>query len=36
MENRVHPVGRRGGRGVHMWARTDLDAFLRGDPPATL
>lgn len=34
MEGRVRPAGRRGGRGSYMWAREELDRFLRGDPPS--
>src|SRR5580704_10144292 len=36
LEHRVVPYGRRGGRGTWIWRREDLDAFLRGDPPATV
>jgi hypothetical protein len=31
LEGRVRPAGRRGGRGTWMWAREELDRFLRGN-----
>src|SRR5829696_5907175 len=36
LEDRVRPVGRRGGKGTWMWSREDLDGFLRGKSPATV
>jgi len=33
-EGRLLPVGRRGGTGTWVWAVTDLDRFMRGEPPS--
>ena len=33
-EGRLQPAGRRGGNGPWMWAREELDRYLRGEPPA--
>ena len=32
LESRIAPAGRRGGSGTWVWAREDLDRFLRGAP----
>jgi hypothetical protein len=32
LEGRIAPAGRRGGSGTWVWAREDLDRFLRGAP----
>lgn len=33
LEGRIYPVGRRGGRGTHVWLVVDLVRFMRGLPP---
>ena len=33
LEGRIHPVGRRGGRGTQVWLVADLQRFMRGLPP---
>jgi hypothetical protein len=35
-DGRLHPIGRRGGRGTHLFTIAELDRFARGDPPATV
>lgn len=36
LEGRIVPAGRRGGTGTWMWAREELDRFLRGEAPAKM
>ena len=33
IEGRIHPVGRRGGRGTLVWEVRALERFMRGLPP---
>jgi len=35
-DGRLRPIGRRGGRGTHLFTIAELDRFARGDPPATV